>query len=560
MLQNPILEYNEKIQSGEIVTSKKVAKVYKYLVQIITDPESQWYYDADRAYDAIDFIECFCKHSKGKWARKPVFLELWQKAFIAAIFGVISKATGFRRFRKVLLVIGKKNGKSLIASTIALYMLVADGEGGAEIYSAATKRDQAKIVWKEAMRMVAQSPFLKKRVKCLSNVLEFKKTNSEFRTLSSDSGTEDGLNISCGICDETHAWKGSKGVDLSNIIEGGIDSRDEPLILKTTTAGFERDGVYDLDYEIAERIINGLFDPKGYKASEILPIIYELDSRDEWQDPASWIKANPNLGISKSIEYLAAKVEQAKEFARHLKNVLTKQFNIRETSDEVWLSFDDIDNDATFDIGELKPSYGIGGADLSKTTDLTAACVLFRVPNDDTIYVKSMAWLPSDLLEKRIKEDKIPYDFFMEQGWLRLSQGNKVDYDDVVAWFKEIQDECGCYIYEFGYDAWSASAFVKKMNDEFGDIGHAVSQLMKTLSDPMMQLGAEFQSKKVNYGNNQLLKWCLTNVRALVDKNGNIKPAKTTNQRQRIDSFAALLNAYVRFLEIKDEYLNIIKG
>ncbi len=555
---NPILEYNEKIKNKEIIVSKKVAKIYNYLSEIISGKiESNYYFDETRANHAIIFIERYCKHSKGKWANKPVKLELWQKAFVAAIFGIINKETKFRRFKEALLIVGKKNGKSLLASAIALYMLVGDGEGGAECYSAATKKEQAKIIWQESKNMILKSPDLKKRIRCLTNKLIYDKTNSTFKPLSSDSNTEDGLNIYLAECDEIHAWK---GIELYNIVADGISARDEPLILITTTGGFVREGAYDLKYSEAENLINGLYDDEGYKDDAFLPIIYELDNRDEWQDMRAWPKANPNLGISKKIDYLQRKVNNAIGNSINKKNVLTKEFNMPETSSEVWLDYEDAVNESTFDLTELKPDYGIGGADLSSTTDLTSACVLFRVPKSEIIYFHSMYWLPSELLDKREREDKIPYRNWFEKGYLRISNGNKVDYDDVVSWFEEVQNDYGLYINMHGYDSWSSQAYVKKMNDSFGEIGQAVRQGKQTLSNPMKILGAELKSKKINYNNNPITRWCLLNVRADVDKNDNIQPTKTSNHRRRIDGFAAMLDAFVVYLDEKDEYIKLVQG
>lgn len=557
MINNPVVEYYKKIESGDIVTSKKVAKVYKYLKEIITgEIKSPYVYDEIRANHSIQFIEKYCKHSKGRWANKPVLLELWQKAFLGALFGIIDSRTGFRRFKEALLIVAKKNGKSLLASGIANYMLIADGEGGAECYSVATKKEQAKIIWQESKNMILKSPDLKKRVRCLTNVLAYDKTNSSFKPLSSDSNTEDGLNIYLAECDEIHAWKGT---DLYNIVADGISARDEPIILITTTAGFIREGAYDVKYAEAENVINGLFDENGYKDEALLPIIYELDDRNEWTEEENWIKANPNLGVSKKYDYLRRKVDVALGSPINRKNCLTKEFNIPETSNEVWLSYEDIYNPLTFDLAELKPDYGIGGADLSSTTDLTSASILFRVSTDDILYFYSMYWLPYDLLDRRKKEDKIPYDVWYDLGLLRVSNGNKVDYDDVVSWFEEVQNDYGLYIYSHGYDGWSAQSYIKKMSDSFGNIGRPVIQGKKTLSSPMKSLGAEFMSKKVNYNNNPITKWCLTNVRADIDKNDNIQPAKTSNPRRRIDGFAGMLDAYVVYLDDKDEYMRLIK-
>lgn len=555
-MTNPIIEYYKQLKSGKIVACKKIKKVYQYLNDILTGKiESEYIYDEQRANHAIEFIEKYCKHSKGEWANKPVILELWQKAFIAAIFGIINKKTGCRRFKEAFLLVGKKNGKSLLASGIALYMLIADGEGGAECYSIATKREQAKIIWQEAKNMIQKSPELRKRIRSTVNVLAFDKTNSTFKPLSSDSNTEDGLNIYLAECDEIHAWKGT---ELYNIVADGVSARKEPLILITTTAGFIREGAYDVKYKQATDIINGYYVENGYKDDAFLPVIYELDSRDEWLEEDKWIKANPNIDVSKPTDYIKRAVNVAINNPINKKNVLTKEFNMPETSSEVWLDFDDIKNESTFDLTELKPDYGIGGVDLSATTDLTSASILFQLPNSDILHVHSMYWLPYDLLEQRTKEDKIPYITWYEQGLLRTSDGNKVDYDDVVQWFEEVQNDYGLYIYSYGYDAWSATAFVKRMRETFGDIGKPVRQGKQTLSNPMQLLGAELRSKKVNYNNNPITRWCLTNVRADIDKNGNIQPAKTTNAKQRIDGFAGMLDAYVVYLDEKDEYLRLI--
>ena len=552
---NYIEEYNNKIQSGEIITSKKVKLTYKALIEDLNDPQSKYEFSERKAQHAIFFIEHFCKHSKGKWADKPVLLELWQKAYISSLFGVVKKENGKRRFRETLLIVGKKNGKSLLASAISLYMLIADGEGGAECYSVATKREQAKIIFTEAERMVKKSPLLRKFVKCRVNLLSFEATNSVFRPLSSDSNTEDGLNISCADCDEIHAWQTQ---ELYKIVADGVSAREEPLILLTTTAGFIREGLYDDKYEEAEKVLNGYFDKDGYKDDAFFPVIYELDRRDEWQDEKCWIKANPNLNISKSIEYLRRNVEIAKELPINLKNVLTKEFNIRETSSEVWLTFEEIDNTATFDISQLKPRYAFGGVDLSKTTDLTSACLMFMMPEDKTIYVQSMFWLPSELFEKRIKDDKMKYEIWYERGLLRKSNGNKVDYDDVIDWFCEMQRDYGVYLYQNCYDSWSSTAFIKSMDETFGKISRPVIQGKKTLSLPMHQLGEELKSKNVNYNNNPILKWNMTNVRADIDKNGNIQPTKTMNSTRRIDGFAAMLNAYVGLMDEKSDYIRLI--
>ncbi|MBJ7945099.1 terminase large subunit [Bacillus cereus group sp. N24] len=553
---NPIIEYYSLIESGKEIVSEKVRRIYKKLVSDIGDKESIYEYDSKKANHAIEFIENFCKHSKGKWGGKPIVLEVWQKAFIAAAFGFVHGIDGTRKYREVLLVVARKNGKSTVGSGIGLYLQIADGEPGSEVYAVATKKDQAKLVWLESKRMVKKSPALLKRIKPLVSEMVSEWNDSTFKPLGSDSETLDGLNVHGAMMDEIHAWKDK---NLYDVIVDGTSSREQPMIFMITTAGTVRESVYDMKYEEAEMLLNGLDDPDGYKDERFLPIIYELDKREEWTDPSKWKKANPGLGTIKKVDQLETKVNKAKANSLLVKNLLTKDFNIRETSTEAWLTFEQLNNPDTFDIEKLKPSYGIGGCDLSSTTDLTAAKVIFMVPEDPYIYVKQMYWLPEDLLEQRSKEDKIPYNLWHEQGILRTTPGNSVHYKFVTKWFLEIRDEYGIYLPWIGYDKWSANYWVEDMQGYFGkEAMIPVAQGKQTLSSPMKLLGADLESKLINYNNHTIDKWCLSNTAIDVDKNLNIQPNKTKNQRRRIDGTAALLNAYVVLQEKRNDYLNMI--
>lgn len=553
---NPIIEYYSLIESGKEIVSEKVRRIYKKLVSDIGDNESVYEYDSKKANHAIEFIENFCKHSKGKWGGKPIVLEVWQKAFIAAAFGFVHGIDGTRKYREVLLVVARKNGKSTVGSGIGLYLQIADGEPGSEVYAVATKKDQAKLVWLESKRMVKKSPALLKRIKPLVSEMVSEWNDSTFKPLGSDSETLDGLNVHGAMMDEIHAWKDK---NLYDVIVDGTSSREQPMIFMITTAGTVRESVYDMKYEEAEMLLNGLDDPDGYKDDRFLPIIYELDKREEWTDPSKWAKANPGLGTIKKVDQLETKVNKAKANSLLVKNLLTKDFNIRETSTEAWLTFEQLNNPDTFDIEKLKPSYGIGGCDLSSTTDLTAAKVIFMVPEDPHIYVKQMYWLPEDLLEQRSKEDKIPYNLWHEQGILRTTPGNSVHYKFVTKWFLEIRDEYGIYLPWIGYDKWSANYWVEDMQGYFGkEAMIPIAQGKQTLSSPMKLLGADLESKLINYNNHTIDKWCLSNTAIDVDKNLNIQPNKTKNQRRRIDGTAALLNAYVVLQEKRNDYLNMI--
>lgn len=552
---NPILEYWNQIENKEIVVCNKLYRTYKKVVNDLNNP-GEFFYSVKRGNHIIEFIENYCRHSKGKMGGKPVILELWEKAMLATIFGFIN-IEGIRKYQFAELIIAKKNGKSLLSSCVGLYLQVGDGEAGPEIYSVATKKDQAKIIWQESKRMVKKSPVLRKRIKTLVAEMDSEFNDGVFKPLASDSDSLDGLNVHGALMDEIHQWKNGKV--LYDIIADGVTAREQPLIFVTTTAGTIREDIYDMKYDEAEMLINGYDDENGYKDERSIYFIYELDKRAEWIDETCWQKANPGLGTIKNDRTLKEKVEKAKKNPLMVKNLLCKEFNIRETSSEAWLNFEQINNTNTFDIKELKPRYGIGGADLSSTTDLTCATILFKVINDEHIYVKQMYFLPEDLLEKRVQEDKIPYDLWRDNGLLRTTPGNKVHYKYVTEWFLEVQNEYDIYIYSGGYDAWSANYWVEEMENTFGkDTWQAVHQGKKTLSGPMKSLGADLEKKIINYNNNPILKWCLTNTAVDIDKNDNIQPIKTSNQRRRIDGLASLLDAYVQLERVYESYMSVI--
>lgn len=556
---NPILEYWNWInlnRQNRRRTSEKVRKVYNELVRIINDPKSEWEYDPKKANHAIEFIENYCKHSKGKMGGKPFILELWQKAIVAATFGMVHKIDGTRKYQEVVLIVARKNGKSTLAAAIGLYLQIADGEPGAEVYACATKKDQAKIIWLEAKRMVKKSPVLRKRMKTLVSEINSELNDSFFRPLGRDSDSLDGLNVHGALLDEIHAWQDQ---NLYDVIVDGTSSREEPLIFITSTAGTVREQVFDLKYDECEMVINGYGDPNGYKNERLLPIIYELNNRKDWMDEDAWYQANPGLGTIKQIDQLRNKVNKAKANPKLVKNLLCKDFNIRETSQEAWLSFEQLNNTATFDISKLKPRYGIFGVDLGSTTDLTCCTCIFRVPNDEMLYVLQMYWLPADVLEKRELEDKIPYSTWLEQGLLRVSEGNKVNYKDITKWMLEVQDNLDIYVYKIGYDSWSSTYFIDELKEKFGgNVAEPVIQGSKTFSNPLKRVQSELESKKINYNNSPIFKWNLSNAAISIDRNDNWALIKTSNPRRRIDGVASFMDAFIVYEKYFNDYINII--
>ncbi|HBC4465244.1 TPA: terminase large subunit [Enterococcus faecalis] len=544
---------------GNTVVSGKIFKLYKKLVADLKNTDSDYYFDFKRAKHPIDFIEKFCHPSKGKQANKPLKLMLWQKAMIEAIFGFVD-IEGNRKYRRVFLLIGRKNGKSAIASAIGLYMMVADLENGSQILATAAKKDQAKIIWQEAKLMVKKSPMLRKMIKTrvADMVAEF--NDAEFKPLASDSDSLDGLNAHCSLMDEIHSWKGRSGRPLYDVIVDSMTAREQPLILITTTSGTTREDIFDELREEMGDIIDGWDNAEGYQDERTIPFMYELDKPEEWREEKMWIKANPGIGVIKNQQSLKEKVDLAKQNPRMVRNMLCKEFNINESDTDAWLSFNDFNNESTFDVLELKPRYFIGGVDLSATTDLTCATAIFGIEDEpNKLYVMQQYFMPSDLFEERMKDDRVPYDKWREQGIIILSGDSKVDYKDITKWYLKLQMEYDTYPFKIGYDAWSSGYLIDELKNTFGpSVPEAIHQGFKSLSAPMKALGADLMSGNINYNNNGLLKWCISNTRVKADENANIKPVKGNNPRKRIDGLASLLDAYATYERYMEEYRGLI--
>lgn len=548
-MKNYIREYWDKIQAGEIQACRRLKQQYEKIIEELDNPRDPWVFDLEKATQPIEFIERFCKHSKGKWIGKPVRLELFQKAKIQAVYGFVHKDTGLRRCREVFTLVGRKNGKSTEKAATGVYMMIGDGEGGAEVYSVATKKDQSRIVFTEAVNMVAQSPALSKHVKKRKSDLYFPVTFSKFEPLAADSNSLDGLNVHNGIMDELHAIKDR---NLYDVIKQAMSAREQPLLDMITTAGFVRENIFDSIYNYACKVLDGIIEDDRFMA-----FIYELDERSEWTDFRMWEKANPGLGTIKDYNELAANVERAKNDPDFLPTVLTKDFNVRDTVTGTWLTFDQINNEETFTMDDIRNTYAVGGVDLSSTTDLSCATLLLMKPGSEKKYALQQYFLPSELLEERVREDKIPYDRWVERELLTLCEGNKVNYSDVTAWFERMLNEYEIHPVWIGYDPWNSQYWVDEMK-EHGFVMEKVRQGAQTLSQPMKEMGADLQAKRINYNNNPILKWCLTNTAVKRDDNDNIRPIKGQNQRQRIDGAVSLLIAYTVMFNHMEDYKALI--
>lgn len=550
---NYIARYWKKIESGDIEVSAKVRRTMEQLMEIVNGKNKKYHFDPLLANRPIWFIEDLCKQSKGA-VGKDLKLELFQKAIIQAVYGIVDKH-GKRKTQELLLIIGRKNGKSTLLSSLGLFGLLGDVEvSGPEIDCVSTKKDAAKIVFNSAKNMVKQSAALRKYISFRKSDMYCESNLGEYQPLASDSDTLDGLNPSVVILDECHAIKDRNLYDVMKQAMTAED-RDQPLFLTITTSGFVREGIYDELYDYAEQCLN---DPSIDES--FLSFIYELDSLEEWDQEDKWIKANPGLGKIKSIAKLKANVEKAKRSPKFKPTVLTKDFNLKNIAATSWLSWEELNNEAVFDPQLIYDSYAIAGCDLSSTRDLTCASLLIRRRNDDTIYLMQHYFLPSERVEnlEATSSKEAPYRTWEERGLLTLCEGSMVKYSDVTKWFIEMREKYKIDIWRCGYDRALANYWVEEMKMEFGDIMEAVPQGPITWTAPMNELGAMLADKRVNYNNNPIFKWCLTNT--AVKKSGTneaIQPIKIQAHR-RIDGLVSFLNAYTIYVKYRDDYLNMV--
>lgn len=544
--------YWDEIRSGATDTSEKVKRQMAELIAIKEGRNPEFHYDPILANRPISFIEKFCKQSKG-YTGKPVQLELFEKAIICSIFGFVD-SKGFRMVHEIFIDCGRKNGKSTLIACIGLYCFVADGEGGPEIDCVSTKRDAARIVFNEAKNMVLQSPELKALIKPHVLDLYCESNLGVYRPLSSDSNTLDGLLPSVVIADEVHAWPNRNLYDVTKQALSA-ESRKQPLYITITTSGFVREGIYDELYEYAEHVLNGEVEDDHF-----ISFIYELDSLEEWTDETKWIKANPGLGTIKSIEKLRANVNRALVEIDFRATVLTKDFNVKNVAAASWLKWEQIDNPATFDMEVVKNTYAIGGCDLSSVGDLSCGTLLIRRRNDNTIYILQHYFLPESKMEEHevASSKEAPYEKWREAGLLTVCKGEMVQFSDVTAWFKKMRDEYQIDLWRCGYDRAMADYWVQEMQMEFGDVMESVPQGAKTWTMPMKEMGAVLAAHGINYNNNPIFKWCLTNTAVKTQGTlDSIEPVKIQRKR-RIDGMVSALNAYVIYVKYKNDYLNMV--
>lgn len=538
---NYITEYNDKIQNDEIVVGQHIKSIYRQVVNDINNPGA-YTFDEAKATRPVEFVELFCKQSKGQWIGKPFVLDLWQKAMIQVVFGFVD-GNGRRKYKEVFTLVGRKNGKSSLLSALGLYMLIADGEGGAEVYSVATKKDQARIISNEAANIVKQSETLSRHLRKNLTGLYFDPTFSKFAPLASDSNSLDGLNTHFCMIDEIHAIKDR---NLYDVMMQSMASRQQPLLWCITTAGFVRENIFDSQYKYAVDTINGVIEDEHF-----LAFLYELDPDDDYKEPDVWMKANPGLGTIKERQFLADNVTKSKFDPAFKATVLTKDFNITSTNASAFLDYAAIRNEETYELKEIYDMYCIGGVDLSSTTDLTSATILVPKAGGKFLCFQKY-WMPWITFEETEHAKKVVYQAWVDRGLLELIPGNRIDYNYITEWFVAQKEERKLYFQAIGYDQWNSVYWVKEMELRgFAGLMEIVQQGAKTLSTPLKNLGADLATKRINYNKNPLLEFCLCNLGVVYDRNNNIVPVKTAS-RGFIDGAMSLLDAYVTYERHKE--------
>lgn len=553
--------YLTKIKMGDIVACWRMRQLADMMLPRIRDGYNKWHFDMDKANRPIEFIERFCCYPAGEKLGQPMELEPFQKAMVQLMFGFVDE-DGNRQFQEVLWLIGRKNGKTSLGAALELYMLMADKEGAPQVYNVANAKDQASLAYGAAWKMVRRSTKLQRHlhkgtvVERDSDGIICDRTMGYITPLSSQTRNLDGLDVHFGLFDELAACTNRDQYDL---VRQGMSARSQPLMLCITTNGFERDNIFDDRYEYACKILDGEVDDDRF-----LPIIYELDSRDEWQDRDCWIKANPGLGTIKKVSSLEDIVNEAEQNPNLLPTVLTKDFNVPENKAAAWLKFDECVNKEKFDLKEMGFRYGIAGFDASDTTDLSAACMFLMRPNDPRMYKISMYWLPEASLPDdglRKERDDVPYHQWEKRGLIRLIDGNKVPKTVFIDWLEEVKRDLDIYTFALGYDPWHIIGTDEENLQSY--VGKArceeIRQGPKTLSDPMKQFRADLASGLIVNNHNPIDEWCRMNVSVKTDINANIQPVKLAKQeKNRIDGFMAELFAYIALMRHADEYAGAI--
>lgn len=536
-----IREYYQAIKDGSIVVGKWVLLLYEYIVKGLEN--KTFYFAPKKANRAIKFIENYCHHSKGR--NDLLKLELWQKALVSVIFGIVDE-NGLRQFREVVLIISRKNGKSLLGAAIMACMSFLDEEYGAEVYCLAPKLDQAEIVYSCFWQMCQAEEDLRNKITKRGRLSDYyiEDSNTVVKKVAFNAKKSDGFNPHLVVCDEIASWVGEPGKKQYEVMKSALGARKQPMILSCTTSGYVNEGIYDELVKRGTRFLLG-----DSKEKRLLPVFYMIDDVDKWNDINELAKSNPNLGVSVSVDYMLEEIAVAEGSLSKKAEFLTKYCCIKQSSSQAWLSTKVIDEAVC---EKIRPEsftncYAVGGVDLSMTTDLTSACVV--IEKDGIEYVISHFWLPADKIDEAIARDDIPYREMIAQGVLSLSGEGFVDYNDVFMWFVGLVKDYKIMPLVIGYDRYSSQYLVNQLKNDGGFLTDDVYQGWN-MTPAINRLEGELKEGSIKIGDNALLRVHLLDTALQKDRMTKRVKIVKLNEYSHIDGTAALLDALI----VKDKW------
>lgn len=553
-MDNWIFKYHEAIQKKEVIVGVWVRLCFEILTTGLLNGE--WEFNEKKANKAIKFIENFCHHSEGR--SDLLLLELWQKAIVSAIFGIMDKTTGYRQFREVFIIVARKNGKTLFAAAIAAYMTYVDGEYGAKVYFLAPKLDQADLVYDAFYQIVQSDDELDSITKKRRSDIYIKAFNTSVKKIAFNSKKSDGFNPQLVVNDEMEAWPGDQGLKQYEVMTSALGARKQPLIISIATAGYVNDGIFDELFKRATAFLKG-----NSREKRLLPFIYMIDDIEKWDSIEELKKSNPNLGVSVSVEYYLEQIEIARNSISKKVEFMTKFCNIKQNSAVAWLDYWDVmkcvHEEKPLSLEDFKGCYCVGGIDLSRTTDLTAASIVIN--RDGINHIFTRFYMPQKRYEVAINEDNTPYNIYRDRGFLFISGENQVDYKDVYNWFIELVKVYKIKPLKIGYDRYSANYLVEDLKTAGF---HTDDVYQGTNLTPILhEFEGNLKDGLFDFGDNSMLAAHFLNVAVDINLNDSrMKPVKI-EKRMRIDGAMSVFDALTMVSkyhnEIGKKLLNISK-
>lgn len=553
-MDNWIFKYHEAIKKKEVIVGVWVRLSFEILTTGLLNGE--WEFNEKKANKAIKFIENFCHHSEGR--SDLLHLELWQKAIVSAIFGVMDKTTGYRQFREVFIIVARKNGKTLFAAAIAAYMTYVDGEYGAKVYFLAPKLDQADLVYDAFYQIVQSDDELDSITKKRRSDIYIKAFNTSVKKIAFNSKKSDGFNPQLVVNDEMEAWPGDQGLKQYEVMTSALGARKQPLIISIATAGYVNDGIFDELFKRATAFLKG-----NSREKRLLPFIYMIDDIEKWDSIEELKKSNPNLGVSVSAEYYLEQIEIARNSISKKVEFMTKFCNIKQNSAVAWLDYWDVmkcvHEEKPLSLEDFKGCYCVGGIDLSRTTDLTAASIVIN--RDGINHIFTRFYMPQKRYEVAINEDNTPYNIYRDRGFLFISGENQVDYKDVYNWFIELVKVYKIKPLKIGYDRYSANYLVEDLKTAGF---HTDDVYQGTNLTPILhEFEGDLKDGLFDFGDNSMLAAHFLNVAVDINLNDSrMKPVKI-EKRMRIDGAMSVFDALTMVSkyhnEIGKKLLNISK-